>query len=131
MTKTKSSWIRGKGYDKRVIAFLYKTQLLFQEVRIRGGERVPPHFHARADEHFLVFEAKPKLRFLIGRKWISPTKGDYFAVKAKTRHAVDASRVKTKTAARFLVAKTNYSGDDSAWDAKLVKAQTKQEFVKT
>ncbi len=115
-TKTKSVWIAGRGYDKRVIAPLPKAKMLFQEVRVRSGEHIPPHCHARASEHFFVYQAKPKTRFLIGRKWFSLLAGQQFVVKAKTTHAVDASKTKKGgTAAVFFVAKTNYLGDDSVW----------------
>lgn len=94
--------------------------MLFQEVRVRGSERIQPHYHARADEHFFVFDAQRGARFLNGKKWFSLKQGDYFAVKARTRHAVDATKVKnkakTKTAAVFFVAKTNYAGDDGVWN---------------
>jgi len=117
LTKNESAWIAGRGYDKRVIATLPKAKTLFQEVRVRGGERIPPHYHVRASEHFFVFEAKPKTRFLIGRKWFVLAAGQQFVVKAKTIHAVDSSKTKKggDAAATFFVVKENYSGDDSVW----------------
>jgi len=121
--KTKSFWVAGRGYDKRVIAALPKAKMLFQEVRVRGGEKIPRHYHASASEHFFVFQAKPKTRFLIGRKWLVLEAGQQFTVKAKTVHAVDASKTrKTRkkgndggAAAVFFVTKTNYEGDDGVW----------------
>jgi quercetin dioxygenase-like cupin family protein len=116
LAKTKSVWVAGRGYDKRIIASLPKAEMLFQEVRVRSGQRIPRHYHARAGEHFFVFEAAAGLRFLNDRKRFSPRPGDYFAVKARTTHAVDASKVKgKKPAATFFVAKENYSSDDSVW----------------
>ncbi len=117
-SKTKSFWIAGRGYDKRVIALVPKAKVLFQEVCVRAGQTIPPHYHARASEHFFVFQAKPKTRFLIGKKWFALKAGNYFIVKAKTTHAVDASKAKRKSktsAATFFVVKENYSGDDSVW----------------
>ena len=119
-TKTKkkadSFWIAGRGYDKKVIALVPKAKLLFQEVRVRSGETIPPHYHARSNEHFFVFEAKPKTKFLIGKKWFALNAGDYFVVKARTIHAVDASKIRGRgTAATFFVVKENFAGDDSVW----------------
>lgn len=111
---TKGTWIKGRGYEKRVLfseSDLQCKGTLAQALRIRPGEEVGNHHHEKQFEVFCFTSGRGI--FIVSGERVKVAAGDVLLVEPGDVHAIVND---SEEDLLYVAFKTNYVKDDLFWE---------------